>query len=109
MPSIFMQDVLQKTGEEIEKMTPAERATYLENQRLAVFGADSKVQDGEPVEQGIGSASQPTRNSIEAYKRWHGPHSAQPDSDFEKNLERMEAEYAEHLAARKAKGKRKVA
>ncbi len=95
---------IQKTEDEVQKMTPAERAAYDELQRKIVYGHDSKVDDeGNPVEQGIGSAQQPTRNSIEAYKRWHGPKSQDPDADFEENLKRMEAEYAAYVAANKAR------
>lgn len=96
---------IQKTEAEVQAMTPAERAAYDELQRKIVYGHDSKVDDeGNPVEQGIGSAQQPTLNSIEAYKRWH-----KDDSDFKDSLARMEAAYAEFIAARKAKPKRKVA
>jgi hypothetical protein len=109
--TIPIQEVLlaqQKTAEQIAAMSPAERKDYDDLQRRIVFGNDSKVDDeGRPIECGLGSASQPTRNSIEAFKRWHGSKSAEPDQNFEESLARMEAEYAAYVAAKKsAKAKR---
>jgi hypothetical protein len=54
------------------------------------FGHDAKRRrDGSYIEQGAGSAYNQTRNSIEAYKKYH---SNEPD--FEKQVARMERELA---------------
>lgn len=88
----------QLSGEDIANLTPAERKSYEDLQRRIVYGHDSKTDhDDNPIEQGLGSAAQPTRNSIEAYKRWH-----KSDPDYKGTLAAMEAQYAEHIAAKKA-------
>lgn len=78
-----------------------------------VFGQDVKHdRQGNPIEQGIGSAAQPSRNSIEAYKAHQLGNKFGPEKDFDKILERMEAELAEYVAKQKSRGpgrKRKVA
>lgn len=101
MPDIPFDKALkasQLSGEDIENLPAAERADYDDLQRRIVYGHDSRTEGGEPVEQGLGSAAQPTRNSIEAYKRWH-----KTDPDFKETLARMEADYAAHVAEKKAK------
>ena len=65
---------------------------------------------GNPIEQGIGSAAQPSRNSIEAYKAHQMGNKFGPEKGFEENLARMEAEFAEFekkRAARNAAAKAK--
>ncbi len=91
------------TAEQIEALSPAEREEYNDLQRRVVFGHNSQVDNaGTPIEEGIGSAKQPSRNSIEAFRRWCGPKSDNPDPNFEENLKNMEAAYSAHVAARKA-------
>ena len=63
---------------------------HYEAEAKNVFGQDAKKHKGEYVEQGIGSAKNQTRNSIESYKKYH-----KDDPDFAENLKRMEAELAE--------------
>lgn len=76
-----------------------------------VFGIDVKHdRHGNPIEQGIGSAAQPSRNSIEAYKAHQMGNKFGPEKGFEENLARMEAEFAEFekkRAARNAAAKAK--
>lgn len=92
----------QLSGEDIEKLPRAEREAYDDLQRRIVYGHNSKTDhDGNPIEQGLGSAAHPTLNSIEAYKRWH-----MKDPDFKETLEAMRARYAEHA---KKMPRRKVA
>ena len=62
---------------------------YLEDERKNVFGFDHKMKNGKPVEQGLGSPGNQTRNRIESYKRFN---SHEPD--FEKTVARMERELA---------------
>jgi hypothetical protein len=63
---------------------------YYEAVRKNVFGADHKTDKaGNPVEQGLGSAFNQTKQSVAAYRKWN---SNEPD--YEKNLARMEAELA---------------
>jgi hypothetical protein len=50
-----------------------------------VFGHEAPKRNGKFVEVGIGSEFGMTRNSIEAYKRYHSR-----DVDFEKNVAKME-------------------
>jgi hypothetical protein len=60
--------------EEIAEMDEDERAAYFEGERKAVFGDNYKLgKDGRPVESGIGSASQPTINSMAALLASEGP------------------------------------
>lgn len=112
-----------KTEAEIDEMRelirrgelPADAIeTYLENEEKAVFGHDVKHdRHGNPIEQGVGSASQPSRNSINAYKAHQFGNKFGPEPDYEENLKRMEAELKVHedkrgarLAAAKAKRKK---
>jgi hypothetical protein len=63
-----------------------------------VFGLGYKTdRRHNPIEQGIGSSGNQTRNSIEAYKKY-GKH----EPDFEENVKRMEKELAESNERRKA-------
>ncbi len=80
-----------------------------------VFGHDVKHdRHGNPIEQGIGSAAHPTRNSLEAYKSHQLGRKTPPDPDFAEQCKRMEAEIAAYDAKQKvkreaAKAKRKAA
>jgi hypothetical protein len=67
-----------------------------------VFGHDVQHdRNGNPIEQGIGSASQPTRNSIEAYKSHQMGNKFGPEPGFENHLAKMESDLAA-FEARKA-------
>jgi hypothetical protein len=70
---------------------------HYEDERRNVFGHDHKVRNGKPVEQGYGSAQNQTKNSVEAYKKYHSA-----DVDYEKTLARLEKELAESNARRAA-------
>lgn len=60
--------------EELAEMDEEERAAYFEGERKAVFGDNYKLgRDGKPVEQGIGSASNPTIQSMAALLAAEGP------------------------------------
>jgi hypothetical protein len=57
---------------------------------LNVYGADAKRDaNGNFIEAGIGSAQQPSRNSIEAYRKW-----GREEPDYHEHLARMERELA---------------
>jgi hypothetical protein len=61
-----------------------------------VFGSDHKKdRHGRPIEQGLGSHVNPSRQSIEAYKKF-----GKDEPDFGKNLARMEERLAEVQAQR---------
>ena len=88
-----------KTAQEIDEMRaeiaagtlpPDAIKRYREEEDRNVYGHDAKRRrDGSYIEQGVGSAGNQTRNSIEAYKKYH---SNEPD--FEKQVARMERELA---------------
>ena len=60
--------------EELAEMDEDERAFYFENERKAVFGDNYKLgRDGKPVESGIGSAANPTMQSMAALLAAEGP------------------------------------
>jgi hypothetical protein len=63
---------------------------YYDDEARNVFGFDAKKTRKGYIEQGYGSAQNQTRNSIEAYKKYH---SNEPD--FAEHLKRMEAELVE--------------
>jgi hypothetical protein len=71
-----------------------------------VYGHDySTDRDGNPIEQGVGSAQNQTRNSIAAYKKYcdpKNPKAADPDPNFAENLKRMEKELVESNTRRAA-------
>lgn len=79
-----------------------------------VFGVDVKHdRQGNPIEQGIGSPSQPSRNSINAYRANQLGNKFGAEPNFKENLEKMEADLkvfetkrADQRAATKAKRKR---
>ncbi len=56
-----------------------------------VFGVGHRTDiKGHPIEMGIGSPLNQSRQSIESYKRYH-----HTEPDFEDNLKRLEAQLAE--------------
>jgi hypothetical protein len=62
-----------------------------------VFGVDApKDRHGNRTEQGKGSPANMTRQSIDAFKRWHGPSKENPlgAPNYEKDLAKMEAQLA---------------
>ena len=71
-----------------------------------VFGADhKKTRKGDPIEQGLGSAGNQTKNSVDSYKKYcnpENPKATDPDPNFKENLARMVAELAEADARRAA-------
>jgi hypothetical protein len=76
MPDI--QASIQKTQDEIDSMTPAERKVYEEQQRLIVYGHDSvKDRHGNPKEQGIGCQGRETANHFQSILRYEGPDAHQ--------------------------------
>lgn len=88
-----------KTPAELAEMTPEEIAAWKEAERKAVFGHDSKVRRGKPVEQGKGSYEQPTQNSIDAYiKTQTERRVGGPEKGFEENLKKMRDRLAEYQA-----------
>jgi|SRR6476619_7199690 hypothetical protein len=96
-----------KTAQEIDEMRaeiaagtlpPDAIKRYREEEDRNVFGHDAKKRrDGSYIEQGIGSPGNQSRNSIEAYKKYH---SNEPD--FERTVARMEKELTESDARRAA-------
>ena len=94
-----------KTQEEISEMheliargelPPDAIEKHYEAEAKNVFGHDAKKIKGEYVEQGVGSAGNQSRNSIESYKKYH-----KDDPDFAMQLARMEKELAESNKKRK--------
>jgi hypothetical protein len=87
------------------KLPPNAIEQYLEAEEKAVFGHDVKYdEDGEPIEQGIGSFAQPSQNSIDAYiKTQTERRVGGPEPGFNENVEAMRARLAEYQAERKAK------
>jgi hypothetical protein len=96
-----------KTAEEIAEMRaeiqagtlpPDALKRYREEEDRNVYGYDAvKRRDGSYEEQGYGSAKNMTRNSIEAFRRYHS-HSP----TFERDLAIMEKQLAECDARRAA-------
>lgn len=99
--------VLTLTGEEIDDLDgliaqgilPPDWIDRCDKARTAnVFGHDHKTdRHGAPIEQGIGSTSQMTMNSIEAYKKW-----CKDEPDYERNLARMLKLFDEQQPRREA-------
>lgn len=84
-------------------------ADWLERHYAAVqanvFGHDHRVDSqGRPIEQGLGSAGNQTKNSVDAYRKW-----GVNDVDYEKNLSRMEKELATSNETRAARRKAEAA
>jgi hypothetical protein len=70
-----------------------------------VFGADHKKdKQGNPVEQGLGSYENPTKQSIDAYikSQTDKRHRDEPEEGFEENVKKMRQRLAEVDAKRKA-------
>jgi hypothetical protein len=64
---------MKATAEEIQAMTPEQRAVYDEEQRKTVFGFDYKKDaSGRPLEQGIGSPGHETENHYAALAKAEG-------------------------------------
>jgi len=88
-----------KTQEEIAEMRhqielgalpPDAIKKYREEEARNVFGHDARKSKGRLLEQGLGSAGNQTRNSIESYRKY-----GKGDPDYAANLERMERELKE--------------
>jgi hypothetical protein len=80
------------------KLPPDALEKYYEEEAKAVFGHNYKTdRDGKPIEQGIGSASQPSANSVAAYEAY-----CKHEPDFAANLARMKANLAKYQAKLKA-------
>jgi hypothetical protein len=76
---------------------------YLKEEERQVFGVDVKHDKrGRPIEQGIGSAAQPSRNSIEAYKTFQLTRRGGPEANYENFLAAMEASLAAYELKQKA-------
>jgi phage repressor protein C with HTH and peptisase S24 domain len=75
---------------------------YYENEFMAVYGENYKTdKNGEPIEQGIGSKSQPSPNSIAAYIKTQTQYRKNgPEPGYDEHLARMEAELAAFNAGR---------
>ncbi len=76
---------------------------HFEAVRLNVFGHDAKKVKGQYQEQGIGSATNQTANSLAAYKKYcdpSNPKAPDPDPNFVENYKRMEAELKASTARR---------
>jgi hypothetical protein len=70
-----------------------------------VFGRDHKTdRQGNPIEQGIGSSGNQTRNSINAYKKYGKYEADFTPEKFAADVKRMEAELAVCNEAREAAG-----
>jgi hypothetical protein len=72
---------------------------HLKNEETRVFGVGAKRdRKGRPIENGIGSKAQPSRNSVEAYRRYcaHEP-------NYAGHLARMEKDLAEFEEAQRVK------
>ena len=87
------------TAEELETMRlqietgqlpPDAIAQHFDCVQKNVFGFDfKKDRNGKPIENGLGSARNQTRNSVESYRKW-----GIGEADYEINLQRMEKELA---------------
>jgi hypothetical protein len=87
------------------KLPPDAIEKYFQEEERVVFGHDVKhdPKTGEPIERGLCSLSQPTRNSIEAYKAHQLGRKMGPEPGFESHLAAMEAALAAFEAKRKAR------
>jgi len=69
---------------------------YWYDQEMAVFGEDFKRDaNGTPIEQGRGSPSQPTHQSVEAYRKY-----GKAEPNYTENLAHMESALAAFNAKR---------
>jgi hypothetical protein len=100
-----------KTTEELDEMRnlialgrlpPDAIEKYYEDELKNVFGHDVKFDaEGHPIEQGLGSPQQPTRNSVDAYRKF-----GREEPAYHENLARMEAELAAFQAKQKTAKRR---
>jgi hypothetical protein len=82
------------------KLPPSALTDHFSQEEQRVFGTQFKRgADGVPIERGIGSASQPSANSVEAYRIY-----GRSEPDYAANLAKMEQALAAHEARRRAKG-----
>ena len=72
---------------------------YYDDEARNVFGFDAVKTRKGYVEQGVGSAKNQSRNSIEAYKKY-----GKDEPDFKEHLLRMEKELAESNEFRRSAG-----
>ena len=64
-------------ADEWAKLNDAEKKAHLENERKNVFGHDYKTdRHGKPIEQGVGSPSNPTIQSMNALRAAEGDQAA---------------------------------
>ncbi len=98
---------MRKTQEEIDAMSPAEFKAYKRQQEDIVYGGDApRNARGRPVEQGIGSALQPTENHVQALRNSiNAGWVKDPDG---KILAAAEKALAEHRAKGRAKEREDV-
>jgi hypothetical protein len=88
------QDELNEMRDQIDRGEPIKQ--YYADEARNVYGHDFKRdRSGKPIEQGVGSAQNMTRNSIEAFRKYN---SHQPD--FERALSIMEKQLVEADARR---------
>jgi len=82
---------LRNLPREVRRRLEAEAQKRVNND---VFGVDHKTdrKTGSPIEQGKGSWAQPSRQSIEAYKKYHGPSRENPAGEpgYAENIALME-------------------
>lgn len=84
-------------AEWMEKGLSHKDAVHKVNQK--VFGDNYKRDSrGHPIEQGVGSAAQPTQQSIDAYRRY-----CQHEPDYAEHLKKMEADLAAFRARKVSK------
>jgi hypothetical protein len=80
------------------KLSPSAIKNHLIAEEKAVFGADVKHdRKGNPIEDGIGSALQPSANSVEAYAFY-----CRDEPDYAANLAKMRKDLAAYLAKKKS-------
>ena len=86
------EELLEAQAHIAEGLLPADwLERYREEQARNVFGDDHlKDRNGTPIEQGLGSAINQTKNSVEAYRRWR-----QSEPGFERHLALMERQLEE--------------
>lgn len=89
------------------KLPPDFIEQHLDAVDANVFGSDApKDRKGFRLEQGIGAPGNMTKNSIDAYRKYHdpaNPRCVEPDPDFAENLKKMTADLAKSDEARKAR------
>lgn len=61
------------TVQELEVLTPEEKAAHLAAEEVTTFGTGFKRdRDGAPIEQGIGSPGRETKNHLQSIRRYEG-------------------------------------